>query len=61
MARSVFYSFHYQNDITRVMVVTEPLYRNRWLTQGGQMISGVIDCAEFEQVQRRGDFAIKNG
>lgn len=54
MARSVFYSFHYQNDITRVMVV-----RNRWLTQGGQMISGVIDHAEFEQVQRRGDFAIK--
>lgn len=54
MARSVFYSFHYQNDITRVMVV-----RNRWVTQGGQIISGIIDHADFEKVQRQGDDAIK--
>lgn len=54
MARSVFYSFHYQNDISRVMVV-----RNRWVTYGGQLISGVIDHAEFEKVQRQGDTAIK--
>lgn len=55
MARSVFYSFHYQNDISRVMTV-----RNRWVTQGGQIISGVIDHADFEKVQRQGDRAIKN-
>lgn len=54
MARSVFYSFHYQNDITRVMVV-----RNRWVTQGGQIVSGVIDHADFEQVKRQGDAAIR--
>lgn len=54
MARSVFYSFHYQNDITRVMVV-----RNRWVTQGSQVISGIIDHADFERVQRQGDEAIK--
>ncbi len=54
MARSVFYSFHYQNDINRVMIV-----RNRWVTQGGQLISGVIDHAAFENVQRQGDAAIK--
>ena len=54
MARSVFYSFHYKNDITRAMVV-----RNRWVTQGGQIVSGVIDHADFEQVKRQGDAAIK--
>ncbi len=55
MARSVFYSFHYQNDISRVMIV-----RNRWVTYGGQIVSGVIDHAEFEKIQRTGDKAIKN-
>lgn len=55
MARSVFYSFHYQNDISRVMIV-----RNRWVTQGGQMISGIIDHAEFEKLKRTGYKAIKN-
>ncbi len=55
MARSVFYSFHYQNDISRVMIV-----RNRWITYGNQYASGVIDHAEFEKVQRQGDTAIKN-
>ena len=54
MARSVFYSFHYQNDISRVMTV-----RNRWVTYGNQLASGIIDHAEFEKVQRQGDSAIK--
>lgn len=54
MARSVFYSFHYQNDISRVMTV-----RNRWVTYGGQAVSGIIDHADFEKVQRQGDAAIK--
>lgn len=54
MARNVFYSFHYQNDISRVMTV-----RNRWVTYGNQIASGIIDCADFEQVQRQGDAAIK--
>ncbi len=54
MARRVFYSFHYQNDISRVMTV-----RNRWVTYGGQAVSGIIDHADFEKVQRQGDSAIK--
>lgn len=54
MARSVFYSFHYQNDISRVMTV-----RNRWVTYGNQTLSGIIDHAEFEKIQRQGDAAIK--
>lgn len=53
MARNVFYSFHYTNDINRVMVV-----RNRWVTQGGQAISGVIDSADFEEIRRQGDTAV---
>ena len=55
MARNVFYSFHYQNDISRVMTV-----RNRWVTQGGQTVSGVIDHADFEKVQKQGSKAVEN-
>lgn len=55
MARKVFYSFHYDNDIMRVMTV-----RNRWVTQGGQLASEVIDKAEFEQIKRKGENAVKN-
>lgn len=54
MARNVFYSFHYQNDISRVMIV-----RNRWVTFGDQGTSGVIDHADFEKIQRQGDGAVK--
>lgn len=55
MARSVFYSFHYQNDINRVMIV-----RNRWVTQRGQLASGIIDHAAFEQIKRQGQKAVEN-
>lgn len=54
MARKVFFSFHYENDISRVMVV-----RNRWVTYGGQLASQVIDNADFEQVKRKGQNAIE--
>lgn len=54
MVRKVFYSFHYQNDITRAMIV-----RNRWVTFGNQVSSGIIDKADFETIQRQGDLAIK--
>lgn len=54
MARNVFYSFHYQNDISRVMTI-----RNRWVTYGNQRASGVIDKADFETIQRQGDLAIR--
>ena len=54
MKRKVFYSFHYQNDISRVMTV-----RNRWVTFGNQTASGIIDHADFEKVQRQGNAAIE--
>jgi hypothetical protein len=53
MARSVFFSFKYE-DVSRAMVV-----RNSWVTQG-KKAAGFIDKADFEKVKRQGDTAIKN-
>ena len=53
MARKVFFSFKYE-DVTRAMVV-----RNSWVTQGKEA-AGFIDKAEFEEVKKKGDQAIKN-
>lgn len=52
MARKVFFSFHYDNDINRSMVV-----RNNWVTQGKEA-AGFIDKAEFEKMKRQGDSAV---
>ena len=52
MARRVFFSFHYDNDITRSMTV-----RNSWVTQGKEA-AGFIDKADFEQVKCQGDAAV---
>lgn len=53
MARRVFFSFKYK-DISRAMVV-----RKSWVTQGREA-SGFIDAADFEEIKRQGDQAIKN-
>lgn len=53
MARRVFFSFEYEHDVTRAMVV-----RNSWVARGKEA-AGFVDAAEFEQVKRRGDAAIK--
>lgn len=52
MARRVFFSFHYENDINRSMTV-----RNSWVTQGKEA-AGFIDRAAFEQIKRQGDNAV---
>lgn len=52
MARRVFFSFHYDNDINRSMTV-----RNSWVTQGKEA-AGFIDKAEFEKVKRQGKGAV---
>lgn len=52
MARRVFFSFHYENDINRSMTV-----RNSWVTQGKEA-AGFVDKAEFEQIKRQGDAAV---
>ena len=52
MARRVFFSFHYEEDINRSMVV-----RNSWVTQGKE-VAGFIDKAEFEKVKKEGKEAV---
>ena len=53
MARRVFFSFRYK-DVSRAMVV-----RNSWVTQG-KAAAGFVDAADFENIKRQGDQAIKN-
>ena len=53
MARRVFFSFEYEHDVSRAMVV-----RNSWVTQGREA-AGFVDAADFEAVKRGGDPAIK--
>ena len=53
MARRVFFSFEYEHDVSRAMVV-----RNSWVTQGREA-AGFVDAAAFEEVKKGGDAAIK--
>ncbi len=53
MARRAFFSFKYK-DVSRAMVV-----RNSWVTQGKEA-AGFIDAADFEEIKRKGDTAIKS-
>ena len=53
MARRVFFSFEYEHDVFRAMVV-----RNSWVTQGREA-AGFVDAAAFEKLKRTGDQALK--
>lgn len=53
MARRVFFSFEYEHDVSRAMVV-----RNSWVTRGREA-AGFVDAADFEEVKRGGDEAVK--
>ena len=53
MARRVFFSFEYEHDVWRANVV-----RNSWVAQGKEA-AGFIDAAEYEEVKKGGDAAIK--
>lgn len=53
MARRVFFSFHYKNDVWRANTV-----RNSWVTKDND--AGFIDKAEFEKIKNQGDKAVKN-
>lgn len=54
MARRVFFSFHYKNDVWRAMQV-----RNSWIIEGAKKAEGFIDAAAFESLKKAGDAAIK--
>jgi len=53
MTRRVFFSFEYEKDVSRAMVV-----RNSWVTKDKEA-SGFIDAADFESLKNQGDDAIK--
>jgi hypothetical protein len=53
MARRVFFSFEYENDVSRSMVV-----RNSWVAEGKEA-AGYIDAADFEELEEKGDAAIE--
>ena len=52
MVCRVFFSFHYDLDINRSMIV-----RNSWVIQGKEA-AGFIDKAAFEQIKRQGAVAV---
>lgn len=54
MARKVFFSFHYERDNWRVNQV-----RNSWVTKPDRDSAGFWDSAEWEEVQKKGDVAVK--
>lgn len=53
MARKVFFSFHYANDVVRANQV-----RNSWVTKDREA-AGFVDAAAFEKVKNQGEAAIK--
>lgn len=55
MARNVFFSFHYGNDVSRAMIV-----RNSGVTKENLEAHGIIDKAEFEEIERKGTSAVES-
>lgn len=53
MARNVFFSFHYKNDVVRANQV-----RNSWVTKDREA-AGFADAAAFEKVEKEGEAAVK--
>lgn len=54
MARRAFFSFHYENDVWRANIV-----RNSWVTKPDRESAGFVDAADFEEIKKGGDAAIK--
>jgi MTH538 TIR-like domain (DUF1863) len=54
MARRTFFSFHYENDVWRAHSV-----RQSWVTKPDTEAAGFVDAADFEEVKKKGDAAVK--
>jgi hypothetical protein len=54
MARSVFFSFHYQRDIMRVQVV-----KKHYVTKGNYTAAGFFDGSLEEKAKKEGDEVVK--
>jgi hypothetical protein len=55
MARRVFFTFHYQNDIFRVNTI-----RNHWLTKPNRESAGYWDHSLWEETKLKGKKALEN-
>ena len=55
MARKVFFSFYYQDDIFQVNQI-----RNSWRFRSNGSTQPFVDKAEFESIKRTGDNAVRN-
>ena len=55
MARSVFFSFHYQRDIFRVQTI-----KNHYVTKGTYTATGFFDGSLEEKALKEGDQVVKN-
>jgi Thoeris protein ThsB, TIR-like domain len=54
MARRVFFSFHYERDISRANIV-----RNSWVTKADRDAAGFFDAGLWEEAKKKGDAAIR--
>lgn len=54
MARRVFFSFHYENDVWRANQI-----RNSWVTKPDRESAGFYDAAELEAVKKQGEAAVR--
>lgn len=54
MARSVFFSFHYQRDIMRVQIV-----KRHYVTKGNYTAAGFFDGSLEEKAKKEGDDVVK--
>ena len=54
MARTVFFSFHYQRDVMRVQIV-----KNHYVTKGNYTAAGFFDGSLEEKAKKEGDDAVK--
>jgi hypothetical protein len=54
MANRVFFSFHYDNDITRAQIV-----RNSWITQPDRQSAGFFDASIREEAKSKTDAALR--
>lgn len=55
MARRVFFSFHYDRDVRRVVQI-----RNSWVVRAGNETQPFVDKAEWESIKRTGSQAIEH-
>lgn len=55
MARNVFFSFHYDRDITRVTKV-----RNSWVVRGEKETQPFVDKAKWEEMKKKGKKTIED-